>query len=341
MSQPAEAPPVEASNAEALPDAPSDANVTQLAVREDQAGATSTVPVLVLPDAPSFEDLRALVTQEAESLTQAFGGRAGRLDLGSRAVDLFDLRRLIHHLEDSCGCAITGLYATEAAVRRFAERELKLKLFVDGQPTPQAPTADQVEADQADADAVPELLQADPAAQDQADAGADPQAAQPDPPAAKAVQVDLDPDGLREAEVSAPADQDEPEDQAEPEPTPAAEPAGRRTLQVHRTVRSGNAVRFDGDVTVFGDVNPGAQVTASGSIIVLGALKGVAHAGATGDESAFILGLSLQPTQLRIGRRIAIASDDRGDGPELALIRDERIVIEPYRSSSMARAARR
>ena len=303
----------------------------------------STVPVLVLPDDLSFEELRTLVTTEKDALGEAFSGRAGRLDLGARAVDLFDLRRLIHHLEDVCGCAITGLYATEAAVRRFAERELKLKLFVDGAPVPEAAMVDE--------DAVPDLLVAAPApvttAPEDADGAADPAVPDAGPGSddgstAENKAVDLDPDGLREAGVAEAAGADDAAEAEDPsdEVTLDGSAGGTRTLQVHRTVRSGNAVRFDGDVTIFGDVNPGAMVTASGSIIVLGALKGVAHAGATGDESAFILGLQLQPTQLRIGRKIAIASDDRGDGPELALVRDGRIMIEPYRSSSMARAAR-
>lgn len=296
-----------------------------LIVREDPAGPHAVVPVLELPEDLAFEELKARIDVEKERLSEAFAGRAGRLDLQGRAVDLFDLRRLIHHLEDGCGCSITGLYATEAAVTRFAERELKLKLFLHGVPAPDPLTDERVE------DGPPAELTPD---------GSDEAASSEEAPAAPSADVALDPDGLRIAEDADPAEDSEVEAEPEPEAEVATGPEGTRTLQVHRTVRSGNAVRFDGDVTIFGDVNPGAMVTASGSIIVLGALKGVAHAGATGDETAFILGLHLQPTQIRIGRRIAIASEDRTMGPELAVIRDGRIVIEPYRSSSMARRNR-
>ena len=104
---------------------------------------------------------------------------------------------------------------------------------------------------------------------------------------------------------------------------------------MNRTLRSGHSIRFEGDVTIFGDVNPGAQVVAAGNIVVLGALKGVAHAGATGDEDTFILAFDLQPTQLRIARKIAIVpakGNRRAIDPEIAVIRNEHIVIEPYRS---------
>jgi len=40
---------------------------------------------------------------------------------------------------------------------------------------------------------------------------------------------------------------------------------------------------------VLGDVNPGAEVVAGGDIIVLGALRGVAHAGAMGDEDTVVV----------------------------------------------------
>ncbi|MEQ1507763.1 MAG: septum site-determining protein MinC, partial [Myxococcota bacterium] len=114
---------------------------------------------------------------------------------------------------------------------------------------------------------------------------------------------------------------------------------GRRSHTLHKTLRSGAVIRYDGDLYVFGDVNPGAQVVATGNIIVLGALKGVAHAGAGGDEAAFILAFDLRPTQLRIGRRIAVPPGRKpGAAPpaafgaaELATVRDGQIAVEPYK----------
>ena len=270
------------------------------------------VPVLELPADLEFEALRDWLDAQLPGAAEAIGGRSGRLDLGDRILQLFDLRRLLHHLEDAHDLQITGLYSTADAVHAFAQKELKLRLFVVD------PTALDL-PDRPDEPAPDELVSETPQV-DQA------------PP------LELDPDTLVEADKVEPTEPDDTEEVEIADADPAADP-GRRTLVVHRTIRSGSAVRFDGDVTIFGDVNPGAQVTAAGSILVMGAIKGVAHAGATGDEESFIIGLSLQPTQLRIGRRIAIASGDGADGPEVAVVRGERIVIEPYRSRIPVRGA--
>jgi septum site-determining protein MinC len=84
-------------------------------------------------------------------------------------------------------------------------------------------------------------------------------------------------------------------------------------------------------VIVIGDVNPGAEVRAEGSIIVLGRLRGVAHA-AIGRDAGCIVALSLQPQQLRIGRMVARAADaDRpSDGAEIAYATGETIVVERF-----------
>jgi septum site-determining protein MinC len=96
-------------------------------------------------------------------------------------------------------------------------------------------------------------------------------------------------------------------------------------------LRSGRIVEHPGHLIVIGDVNPGAEVRAEGSIIVLGRLRGVAHAG-IGCDGGFIVALSLQPQQLRIGRMVARAGDaDRpGDGAEIAYATGETIVVERF-----------
>ncbi|MDP2317323.1 MAG: septum site-determining protein MinC [Pseudomonadota bacterium] len=127
------------------------------------------------------------------------------------------------------------------------------------------------------------------------------------------------------------------EDEAEAEP----EGAGR-VLTIDGTVRSGAVVRFAGDIQVFGDVNPGAQLIAGGNVLVFGALKGLAHAGARGDLPSstsvgpFILAFDMRPTQLRIGKVIQLpahAPDQLGRhiAPEIAWLSQGSIVIEPYR----------
>ena len=98
------------------------------------------------------------------------------------------------------------------------------------------------------------------------------------------------------------------------------------------TVRSGQSLAAAGNLVVVGDVNAGAELTAVGDIVVWGSLRGVAHAGAQGNDSASVYALRLEPTQLRISRCIASAPPPdkrraRAASPEIAQIRDGKIVI--------------
>jgi len=96
-------------------------------------------------------------------------------------------------------------------------------------------------------------------------------------------------------------------------------------------VRSGVILDHVGHLFVFGDVNPGAEVRATGNIIVLGRLRGTAHAG-IGQDVGFILALRLEPQQLRIGRQVARASDSDkpASEPELAYGTGGGIIVERY-----------
>ena len=107
-------------------------------------------------------------------------------------------------------------------------------------------------------------------------------------------------------------------------------PVGVATLYHRGTLRGGQALHNLGNVVVIGDVNPGAELVASGDIVVFGALRGVAHAGAQGDRSARVIALELVPTQLRIATVIASGAGASGHGPEHASIVDDRIVVVPF-----------
>lgn len=116
----------------------------------------------------------------------------------------------------------------------------------------------------------------------------------------------------------------------------ADEMVDENTILVRRTLRSGQKIHFDGNVVVVGDVNPGAEIVASGHVIVLGTLRGVVHAGASGDEQAAVLAFRLQPTQLRIANHITRPPDDESAGPEqpeIARIKDNVVTIEIFQSS--------
>lgn len=113
-----------------------------------------------------------------------------------------------------------------------------------------------------------------------------------------------------------------------------SEEQGRPAVLIDHTLRSGRIVRSEGSVTIIGDVNPGAEVIAGGDVIVWGKLRGRVHAGAAGDDRAIICALDLAPTQLRIANLISMATEDkrRKPRPEIASIRQGRIVAEPWNS---------
>ncbi|MFW6264823.1 MAG: septum site-determining protein MinC [Bacillota bacterium] len=104
------------------------------------------------------------------------------------------------------------------------------------------------------------------------------------------------------------------------------------TILINRTIRSGQLVKYPANVVIIGDVNPGAEVIAGGDILVVGKLRGVVHAGATGGNDSQIIALKLQPTQLRIANIISRSPDDlKGNqliSPERAYIKDGSIIVE-------------
>ena len=111
----------------------------------------------------------------------------------------------------------------------------------------------------------------------------------------------------------------------------SAVPAPPATLYHAGTLRGGQALHHDGNIVVVGDVNPGAELIASGDVVVFGRLAGVAHAGAQGDAAARVYALHLDATQLRIATFIA-AEGERDESANnaragAALVRDGRIAV--------------
>ena len=105
----------------------------------------------------------------------------------------------------------------------------------------------------------------------------------------------------------------------------------KSALAVRKNIRSGQKISYDGTLIIFGDVNAGAELEAAGHILVLGALRGVAHAGCKGDKKAVIYANQLRSVQLRIADLIARAPDGENTKrniPEIARIIDNYLVIE-------------
>lgn len=106
---------------------------------------------------------------------------------------------------------------------------------------------------------------------------------------------------------------------------------GDEAVLLHRTLRSGHSIRHPGHVVVIGDVNPGAEVVAGGNVVVWGRVRGVVHAGATGNTKAVVCALDLAPTQLRIAAQISISPERKGKPrPEMAMLKDGQFVAEGW-----------
>ena len=111
------------------------------------------------------------------------------------------------------------------------------------------------------------------------------------------------------------------------------------------TLRSGQQLESQTSLVVLGDVNPGAKVIAKGNIVVLGALKGIAYAGADGDDRCFVAALEMDPVQIKIGDHIGRSADKKETTkgfrrkakaemsvPQIATVYEEQILIEPISS---------
>jgi septum site-determining protein MinC len=119
---------------------------------------------------------------------------------------------------------------------------------------------------------------------------------------------------------------------------PQSAPVGVSTLYHRGTLRGGQTLHNLGNIIVIGDVNPGAELIASGDIVVFGSLRGVAHAGAQGDGGARVVALELAPTQLRIATKIAAPEAVGSDpGPKHAYILGDHIAVVPHAAAEFGR----
>lgn len=101
-------------------------------------------------------------------------------------------------------------------------------------------------------------------------------------------------------------------------------------------LRSGMKVTHKGSIVILGDVNPGAEIIASGNIIVWGRLRGLVHAGVEGDEQMIICALEMAPTQLRIADKVAVSpKKNNKTQAEVARLSDGKIIAEPWQHNRM------
>ena len=99
----------------------------------------------------------------------------------------------------------------------------------------------------------------------------------------------------------------------------------------HRgSLRSGQRLETEGSLVILGDVNSGAEVMASDNIVVLGALRGLAHAGAKGNKQAIIAAGLFDAVQIRIAN--IVKEIDREEEPlhkqAYIYVEEDKIIID-------------
>lgn len=98
------------------------------------------------------------------------------------------------------------------------------------------------------------------------------------------------------------------------------------------SLRSGNKIEYAGTIVVTGDVNAGAELVAGENVIVVGALRGLAHAGAKGNKGAIIVAGSIEAAQLRIADIVKEIEKSEDDEEEIikrkAYIENDVMIME-------------
>ena len=79
------------------------------------------------------------------------------------------------------------------------------------------------------------------------------------------------------------------------------------------SLRSGQRIEFEGSLVIIGDVNAGAEVIAGENIVVLGNLRGLAHAGAKGNKDAIIEASEIDAVQIRIADKVKEIEREEGE----------------------------
>lgn len=101
-------------------------------------------------------------------------------------------------------------------------------------------------------------------------------------------------------------------------------------------LRDGDVLESEASIVVIGDVERGAKVLAKGNIIVLGALKGAACAGVTGNINAVVVAFEMAPTQIKISD-LSFQKAEKGKllgrGPMMILVENGRICSESIKKN--------
>lgn len=101
------------------------------------------------------------------------------------------------------------------------------------------------------------------------------------------------------------------------------------------SLRSGNKLEHEGTIIVLGDVNAGAEVVSGENVIVLGVIRGLAHAGASGNREAIIVSNGIDAPQIRIadivmelGKEENVEEEQEKTIKKRAYVKSSKIILE-------------
>ena len=99
------------------------------------------------------------------------------------------------------------------------------------------------------------------------------------------------------------------------------------TKFVQNSLRSGQKEEYQGSIVICGDVNAGAEIIAGGNIMIMGTLRGLAHAGANGNTKAIISANIIDVTQIRIANLVREVGEKIDKCPICKVENNEIVII--------------
>ena len=114
---------------------------------------------------------------------------------------------------------------------------------------------------------------------------------------------------------------------------------------VTTSVKPGRDIESDSSILILGDIRENAVVNATGSIIVMGEIKGICHAGTKGEKNAFVSALSFDSDEVSIAgikdafhevQKKKLFSKEEPLQPKAVFLVDNEIMIEPLKNGALA-----
>lgn len=103
---------------------------------------------------------------------------------------------------------------------------------------------------------------------------------------------------------------------------------------IKKTIRSGVLIEDPNDIVIIGEVNPGAVIKSDGNIIIWGKLLGEVHAGRSGEKTAIIAALEMNPSLMTIAEVQFENIKRKCKEPEIAYLQQNAIRIDSWKKIS-------